>query len=64
MTNCADPGQSVGFFRSQLIWIYIVSKGRVYPGSADQGLRGLDILGRVFANFHKGDNIFDFLFTF
>ena len=25
--------------RSQLIWIYIVCKGRVYPGSAGQGLR-------------------------
>ena len=24
--------------RSQLIWIYIVCKGRVYPGSAGQGL--------------------------
>ena len=23
---------------SQLIWIYIVCKGRVYPGSAGQGL--------------------------
>ena len=26
--------RSVGFFRSQLIWIYTVYKGRVYPGSA------------------------------
>ena len=25
-------------FRSQLIWIYTVCKGRVYPGSAEQGL--------------------------
>ena len=25
--------------RSQLIWIYTVCKGRVYPGSAGQGLR-------------------------
>ena len=31
--------RSVGFFRSQLIWIYTVCKGRVYPGSAGQGLR-------------------------
>ena len=31
--------RSVGFFRSQLIWIYPVCKGRVYPGSAGQGLR-------------------------
>ena len=30
--------RSVGFFRSQLIWIYTVCKGRVYPGSAGQGL--------------------------
>ena len=26
--------RSFGFFRSQLIWIYTVSKGRLYPGSA------------------------------
>ena len=31
--------KSVGFFRSQLIWIYTVCKGRVYPGSAGQGLK-------------------------
>ena len=30
--------RSVGFFRSQLIWIYTVCKGRVYPGSAGHGL--------------------------
>ena len=30
--------RSVGFFRSQLIWVYIVCKGRVYPDSAGQGL--------------------------
>ena len=30
--------RSVGFFRSQLIWIYTVCKGRVYPHSAGQGL--------------------------
>ena len=30
--------RSVGFFSSQLIWIYTVCKGRVYPGSAGQGL--------------------------
>ena len=33
--------RSVCFFRSQLIWIYTVCKGRVYPGSAGQGLKGL-----------------------
>ena len=31
--------RSVGFFRSQMIWIYTVCKGRVYLGSAGQGLR-------------------------
>ena len=46
MSNSADPDQlassrSVGFFRSQLIWIYIVCKGRVYPGSAGQGFSQL-----------------------
>ena len=30
--------QIIGFFWSQLIWIYIVCKGRVYPGSARKGL--------------------------
>ena len=28
--------RSVGLWRSQLIWIYTVCKGRVYPGSAGQ----------------------------
>ena len=31
--------RSVGFFRSQLIWIYTVCKGRVNPGSAGQELK-------------------------
>ena len=37
MINSADPDQKI---RSQLIWIwiYIVCKGRVYPGSAGQEL--------------------------
>ena len=30
--------RSVGFFRSQLIWIYTVCKGRAYLDSAGQGL--------------------------
>ena len=30
--------RSVGFFRSQLIWIYTVCKGRVYADSVEQGL--------------------------
>ena len=29
--------RSVGFFRSQLIWIYTVCKDRTYPGSAGLG---------------------------
>ena len=37
MANNADPDQLA--FRSQLIWIYTVCKGRVYPGSAGQGLK-------------------------
>ena len=32
MANSADPDQC------QVIWIYTVCKGRVYPGSAGQGL--------------------------
>ena len=36
MTNCRS--RSVGFFRSQLIWIYTVCKGRAYPGLAGPGL--------------------------
>ena len=31
--------RSVGFFRSQLIWIYTVCKGRIYLGSAGLGFR-------------------------
>ena len=30
--------RTVGFFKSQLIWIYTVCKGRTYPGSAGLGL--------------------------
>ena len=42
MANSADPDQlasseSLPFFRSQLIWIYTVCKGRAYLGSADKG---------------------------
>ena len=29
--------RSVGFFRSQLIWIYTVCEGRAYPGSVGPG---------------------------
>ena len=31
--------RSVDFFRSHLIWIYTVCKGRAYQGSAGPGLR-------------------------
>ena len=31
--------RSVGFWRSQLIWIYTICKGRAYPGSARLGLQ-------------------------
>ena len=34
--------RSVGFFRSQLIWIYTVCKGRTYLGSAGLGLKKLN----------------------
>ena len=40
--------RSVGFFRSQLIWIYTVCKYRVYPGSAGQGLIILSYLLYIF----------------
>ena len=49
MANSADP-KSVGFFRSQLIWIYTVFKGRVYPGSAGQGLITHKALSKIVAD--------------
>ena len=36
MANSADPDQLAS--SSQLIWIYTACQGRVYPGSAGQGL--------------------------
>ena len=36
MANSVDPDQLAS--ESQLIWIYTVCKGRVYPGSAGHGL--------------------------
>ena len=40
MTNSADLDyiRLNGFFKSQLIWIYTVCKGRAYAGSAGPGL--------------------------
>ena len=35
MANSADPDQLASL---ELIWIYTVCKGRVYPGSGGQGL--------------------------
>ena len=35
------------FLRSQLIWIYTVCKGGIYPGSAGQGLR-IDVEKNIF----------------
>ena len=49
--------RSDGFFRSQLIWIYTVCKGRTYPGSAGQGLKVLRVdLGCPFSisSWHPG----------
>ena len=37
MANSADPDQLAS--AGQLIWIYNVCKGKVYPGSAGQGLK-------------------------
>ena len=39
MANSADPDQL-----ASLIWIYTVCKGRVYPGSAGQGLNWSEII--------------------
>ena len=49
--------RSVGFFRSQLIWICTVCKGSVYPGPAGQGLRYPNTMGQysikdAFCNLH------------
>ena len=43
MANSADL--------SQMIWIQTVCKGRAYPGSAGQGLRGLGTFGLFSAIF-------------
>ena len=40
-TQCRS--RSVGFWRSQMIWIYTVCKGRVYPGSAGLGLISISL---------------------
>ena len=42
--------RSVGFFRSQLIWIYTVCKDRAYPGSAGQGFSNSP---ETSSNFHQ-----------
>ena len=43
MTKGADLDQ----LASELIWIYTVCKGRVYPGSAGQGLSTLVHPGQI-----------------
>ena len=49
--------RSVGFFRSQLIWIYTVCKGRVYPGSAGHGLtRWIYIPAHILKTFESSSN--------
>ena len=45
--QCRSRSVDFFFFRSQLIWIYTVCKGRVYPGPAGQWLRD------VFSIFYK-----------
>ena len=35
MINIADPDQLVGFSKRQVIWIYIVCKGRAYLETAE-----------------------------
>ena len=49
--------RSVGFFRSPLIWVYTVCKGRVYPDSAGLGLDPIWLL-----NSSRQDS--NFLFSF
>ena len=54
--------RSVGFFRSQLIWICTFCKGRVYPGSAGQGLnekvKATSHIGRSIRNTNNDFNNF------
>ena len=55
--------RSVGFFRSQLIWIYTVCKGRVYPGSAGQGFRKENIFAYLLSGTLVGWQLQNKLFT-
>ena len=43
LNGIQNRSRSVGFFRSQLIWIYTVCKGLVYLGSAGHGLRAIPL---------------------
>ena len=68
--------RSVGFFRSQLIWIYTVCKGRAYLGSARLGLiQCMIILQQISSSDHfylclalwvkfSADNILKYFFYF
>ena len=51
MANSADPDQ----LASSLIWIYTVCKGRVYPGSAGQGLTSHNQNGVKMLTAEKGE---------
>ena len=44
MANSADPDQLAS--EEQLIWIYTVCTGRVYPGSAGPGLIFIKWIGQ------------------
>ena len=39
--------RSVGFWRNQMIWIYTVCKGKTYAGTAELGLRIIQMLNKV-----------------
>ena len=54
MANSADPDQ-LAFFRGQLIWIYTVCKGRLYWGSAGQGLINDDTYRRALIILQNGE---------
>ena len=53
MANSADRDQLAS---SELIWIYIVCKGRVYRGSAEQGLN-------MAPDKTRSENYFSYFFT-
>ena len=58
LNNKQCRSRSVGFFRSQLIWIYTVCKVRAYMGSAGPGLMRKALITTA------ADNIFIFFCSF